>query len=306
MNQIIITRGIPASGKSTWARQWVSEKPDTRVEINMDNIRNVFGFGYDNDDYQNSVVRKMHREMINAAITSRKDIVVSDHNMRPKNFRDIIEKGITSGYDVTIKDFHINFDEAVKRDKKRENPVGEPVIRDFHKRFPPKHWINADHIVNEIKDFINHYNSMEPYVNDPTNPEAILVDVDGTIAHNDGIRDDYDYSDRVMMDAPDPSVIKAVQIAHNAGISIIIMSGRKNICRDDTISWMNNHNVPYDDIHMRADDDNRPDWIVKDELVREHIQNRYHVIWCYDDRNQVVDHHRKMGYQVFQVAPGNF
>ena len=48
------------------------------------------------------------------------------------------------------------------------------------------------------------------------------------------------------------------------------------------------------------------DWIVKDELIREHVHNHYNVVYCLDDRNQVVHHNRDMGYKVFQVAPGNF
>lgn len=36
---IIITRGLPASGKSTFAHNWVAEPPHNRVEINRDNTR---------------------------------------------------------------------------------------------------------------------------------------------------------------------------------------------------------------------------------------------------------------------------
>ena len=43
MNKIIICRGIPASGKSTWAKQWVLEDPEHRIRINQDDIRNMLG-----------------------------------------------------------------------------------------------------------------------------------------------------------------------------------------------------------------------------------------------------------------------
>ena len=39
MSKLIITRGLPASGKSTWAKQWVLEDPEHRVRINQDDIR---------------------------------------------------------------------------------------------------------------------------------------------------------------------------------------------------------------------------------------------------------------------------
>ena len=44
MSHLIITRGLPASGKSTFAAQWVEESPDTRVEVNRDFMRTTLGF----------------------------------------------------------------------------------------------------------------------------------------------------------------------------------------------------------------------------------------------------------------------
>ena len=41
IKKIIVLQGIPASGKSTWARQWVSEDPEHRVRFNRDDIRNM-------------------------------------------------------------------------------------------------------------------------------------------------------------------------------------------------------------------------------------------------------------------------
>lgn len=35
--------GLPASGKSTWAKQWVLEDPEHRVRINQDDIRLMLG-----------------------------------------------------------------------------------------------------------------------------------------------------------------------------------------------------------------------------------------------------------------------
>ena len=41
--KIIICRGIPASGKSTWAKQWVQQSPKNRIRINYDDMRMMFG-----------------------------------------------------------------------------------------------------------------------------------------------------------------------------------------------------------------------------------------------------------------------
>ena len=36
---VVITRGLPASGKTTFARQWVSEDKENRVRVEKDEIR---------------------------------------------------------------------------------------------------------------------------------------------------------------------------------------------------------------------------------------------------------------------------
>lgn len=43
MNRLIICRGLPASGKTTWAKEWVMKDPGNRVRINLDDIRSMLG-----------------------------------------------------------------------------------------------------------------------------------------------------------------------------------------------------------------------------------------------------------------------
>lgn len=304
-NTMIITRGIPASGKSTWAREWVHESPETRVEVNRDNIRYMMGFPAHGDTTHEKSVSDIHNTMIHAAINNGKDIVISDTNMRERYIKNFIKIAMKNDYEVSIKDFPVDVQVAIKRDAQREDSVGEDVIRTMNKKFPYKNWKSCEDMIHEI--IAKDQDSVRtPYRNDPTNPDAIMVDIDGTIAINDGHRSFYDYDDSVKGDTVNTPVVDAVRIAHKAGYKIIIMSGRKDSCKQASMEWMDEHNIPYDEVHFRHSDDNRADWIVKDEMVREFIQDKYHIVFCYDDRNQVVNHHRAMGYTVFQVAPGDF
>ena len=43
MKKIILTRGIPASGKSTWSKQEVLKDIEHSVRINRDDLRNMSG-----------------------------------------------------------------------------------------------------------------------------------------------------------------------------------------------------------------------------------------------------------------------
>ena len=42
MSTVIFTKGLPASGKSTWAKAWAAEQPG-RVRINSNDLRAMMG-----------------------------------------------------------------------------------------------------------------------------------------------------------------------------------------------------------------------------------------------------------------------
>ena len=55
--KFIFCQGIPASGKSTWAKEWVGQNEYSRVRINRDDIRNMLGVYWLKDP-----VARAHRE----------------------------------------------------------------------------------------------------------------------------------------------------------------------------------------------------------------------------------------------------
>lgn len=306
-NTLHIYRGFPASGKSTAAEAWVTQDPANRIEINRDNTRHLLGIkGRIGTTEQEKLVTTINETILSESLTTNKDIVISDTNLRAKYIKNFIKKAHEADYFVEIRDFNdADLDELIRRDNARDNGVGEEVLRTMWMKFPHSQWKTLEQLEAELNKATPATRKLRPYLNNPDNPRAILVDVDGTIAHHEGVRSPYDFS-QVILDAPDRTVIDVVSMLHDAGKKIIIMSGRSDICREDTIRWLNRHRVRFDEIHMRKEGDTRADWIIKDELVREFIEDRYYVEFCLDDRNQVVDHHREMGYKVFQVQPGDF
>lgn len=308
-NTLTIYRGFPASGKSTIAAQWLAEDPENRIEINRDNTRNLIGItGRIGTTEQEKLVTKINDTILNDALNAEKDIVISDTNLRAKYIKNFIQKAKDSGYNVEIRDFNdVSLEELIARDANRNNGVGEDVIRTMWMKFPYSTWKTLEELETEMTTTAkpSDKSNFPQYINNPDNPHGILVDVDGTIAHHENIRSPYDFS-QVIHDTPDTAVIEIVNMLHDYGKKIIIMSGRSDICHDDTVRWLNMHGVKFDEIHMRRDGDTRADWIVKDNLVREFIENNYYIEFCLDDRNQVVDHHRAMGYKVLQVQPGDF
>lgn len=306
-SRLILTRGLPASGKSTWAEAWVREAPEQRRLLCRDDIRPAVGItGGVGDSAQEGLVTGIQLNLLRSYLRDGRDVVIADTNLRRKRAKELVtfSKTVNPDVIVEVKDFDVPLDELLRRDAERiaagRRGVGEEVLRDMAGRFPRKQWWDLADLLADAGEAP----AVAPYDQDDTLPPAVLVDVDGTIAQMNG-RSPYEY-DRVGEDLPVGTVIDAVRAARDAGYRILVLSGRSDSCRDATAAWLEQHGVPYHELHMRRHGDHRADWIIKDEILREHVQPRYHVRFCYDDRNQVVDHYRRLGLTVMQVAPGDF
>lgn len=134
-------------------------------------------------------------------------------------------------------------------------------------------------------------------------PKAIVFDIDGTVAIRDkgpDGRGPFDL-DRVGEDLPNlPVLTVARALSHN--LQLLFMSGRDAVCCELTIRWIDWHLEDTDyHIYMRPKGDNRPDHIVKAELIREAEEN-WTIVGIFDDRNSVVDMWRANGYTCYQVC----
>lgn len=140
---------------------------------------------------------------------------------------------------------------------------------------------------------------------------VVLCDVDGTVAlmgkGEAGRRRFYDWH-RVGEDDPNQPIINLVNVLRAGGYPIVFVSGRDEVCRDATWTWLIRRRVAEEGelLFMRARKDNRPDNEVKLEIYRREIEPRWPVAWVLDDRDQVVQMWRSLGLTVLQVAPGGF
>ena len=139
---------------------------------------------------------------------------------------------------------------------------------------------------------------------------AIIVDIDGTLAHRkvnqigEFMRTPHEY-EQVDTDTYDPIIGEIVDTFAKM-VNIIIVSGRPASAKIDTVHWLNSHSVSFDAIFTRTDGDYRQDSLVKYEIYKEHIEPFYNVKFVLDDRNRVVEMWRDQGLKVLQVAEGDF
>lgn len=305
---MIITRGFPASGKTTWAKTWVAEAPDARVNVCRDDIRAMMGFSGVGDSGQEDMVTAIAKSMIFEAGRQGKSVVISDTNLPAKRVRGFAEMGMKQGFDVSVKDFIVDINVAIRRDSERPDSVGEKVIRNMYSRFPYRNWVPGDALIARTKERVGS-ERFTPICQTVGDPEAAVFDVDGTLA-NMGDRHPYDF-DSVDKDTVNENVAEIVRMIHSrGGKRVFIFSGREDVCRDATEKWLKDNNIPYDELHMRASGDGRRDSIVKREMIESVIAGRYYVTHWFDDRNQVVDMVRATFADTptmcFQVNEGDF
>lgn len=132
--EFIICVGIPGCGKSTFAKQWISENPSSRYRFNNDELLKTMTNGvYTPSAYQ--CIRNLQTEMINYAIANKISIVLDNTHMNPvilnRVVKDIIEindniKDEQDKYIIKLMDFtNIPLDVCKDRNSKREKPVPE-------------------------------------------------------------------------------------------------------------------------------------------------------------------------------------
>lgn len=139
-----------------------------------------------------------------------------------------------------------------------------------------------------------------------TLPNAIICDIDGTLAHMHG-RGPFEWSG-VGEDIVDETIAQLLRILEmDFNPFIALFSGRDLSCHKETTDWLNGNHIPYSGLYMRPEGDNRKDSIIKRELFEKHIAGKYNVLFVLDDRNQVVDMWRnELGLKCLQVAEGDF
>jgi predicted kinase len=300
VTELLITRGLPGSGKSTFACEWVAEDPGHRAEVNRDHLRLMMHGGFANAETQVTAARDA---AIRALLERGVSVISSDTNLPQRTARDLARIGRLAGAEVKVIDLtNVDIDTCHARNSQRtEGRVPDHVIEDMYARY-----IKGMAYPLPFPEDDESKGKPNPVEYVPGLPFAVVVDIDGTVALK-GDRNPFDES-RVHEDRPNRPVIDAVHAAYLAGDSVIFLSGRTDKARAATIDWLNEHvGVPFVDLYMRKAGDSRKDSIVKRELFDTHVRGRFNISYVFDDLIAVVKMWREeLGLTCLQVAPGNF
>lgn len=120
-------RGLPASGKTTWALQYIKDNPGTK-RVNKDDLRAMLDGGIWSPDNEDFVIM-VRDAIVRLALSHGHDIIVDDTNLHSKHKNRLWRLASLENAIVETKSFmDVEPITCIERDMEREHPVGEEVI----------------------------------------------------------------------------------------------------------------------------------------------------------------------------------
>jgi len=284
MSKLKIMRGLPASGKTTRAKEIVKTSGNY-VRVNRDDLREMLHVGKWTPNKE-KITMNAQLDIVLGLLNDGKNVIVDDTNLRKgdKEKWSAVAKRMNAKFEV--EDMQTSLSECLQRDKKREKKVGEHVI-----------WQMA--ISNGL---------WQP------KKGIVLCDIDGTIANLDhrlhfvtGDKPDWkSFFENVKDDTLIVDVYERILEFCDRGYDIFFVSGRSEVCRTDTINWLKEYDLHLyaHAVFMRGEYDHRPDTDVKRGMLKifEPVKHKIHCV--IDDRPQVIRMWREEGIDVIDVGKG--
>ena len=124
--KILVLQGPPASGKSTFAKEFVKDKPDWII-VSRDEIRE--GTGKYWVPSRENYISDVEELSIRAAINRNLNVIIDATNLNQKTIDKLTNLAAELEVELEFKKFIISFNEAYWRDTKRTRKVGLQVFR---------------------------------------------------------------------------------------------------------------------------------------------------------------------------------
>jgi predicted kinase len=286
--RLIMLRGLQGSGKSFWCREFMN-KPENKGQykhVTKDALREMLDYSRWSSGNEKFVLA-LRDHIVIETLKDNKSVLVDDTNLHPKHETCLREIASQLGAEFNIVSFmDVPIETCIEQDLKRPNSVGERVICKSYQQY-----LEWNHLLPE-----------KPFY-DPLLPDVILCDMDGTLSLIPEGKNAYDRDfENDILNEPVANILR--RFSENE--DIILVSGREEKFRGQTVEFLNKYDVEFYRLYMRPTGDKRKDSIIKQEFYEQYIKGKYNILFVLDDRNQTVGMWRQNGLQCFQVAEGDF
>lgn len=290
MNKIIVLQGPPAAGKSTLARQMVSQDKNN-VIVSRDLIRESRG------DYwipeQEDYISDIEEFEVRAAIKRKLTPIIDATNLNPKTIEKWKKLSNELKCDIEFIMVYVPFKTALERDNQRTRSVGEKVLRRYYSTY------FHDEFVKEI--------GYDNFVMKEFNgkPNCVVFDIDGTIAHHHG-RLPFEW-DKLNTDMCDLRIVRLIKQLNILAIKIVFITGRPDSTKNATEEWLRKYLPEINfSLIMRDSKDSRSGDIVKKELWETRVDPQYNTLCIFEDSNKCADMWRELGILTCQVYKNEY
>lgn len=326
-----IHHGLPGSGKSTEAMKRVSADPENVIRVNRDDIRTaLFGESYHSkgpNKKAEAQVSQVQEARILEGLAQGKTVLSDDTNLNSRTVSRLAALAKTRNSAVTQTYFDVSVGECKRRNRLRGEAGGREVpehVIDAMARFGydrrghikefligssgqvfsvPFHTPGMDLIAAHEVEVAERY---------PMGSTVAIVDLDGTLAHNQkdlneafgvpGEKKNFPKFHRAAEFAPaNQQVLGLIRDMRADGISIVAMSGRTDNYARETIAFLNRINAPVSRLILKREGDMRPDTDFKLEQLNKMRAEGLAVVAAIDDRPRVVQMFQREGLIVSTV-----
>lgn len=285
MSKLILLQGLPASGKSTKAQE-IIKLYGGAVRVNKDLLREMLHFNKFTGRNE-GITLKVELAIAGALLSDKTNVIVDDTNLNSK----VIEQWRSLATSLNAKFETVLID----------TPYSECVIRDEARGKAGKRSVGKEVIINMARQYRLYDFSKE----------EVICDIDGTLADithrlhyvkGEGKKDWPGFFSEIANDVPRKEVLDEVMELSKT-YRIVLVSGRPEDYKKQTVDWLAKYNIPYETLIMRRKGDTRDDDIIKKELFERYfIKDKVKLV--IDDRPRVVRMWQAEGLNVKDVGSG--
>ena len=316
-------RGLPRSGKSTWAKEYVAKSGNT-VIVSRDYLREMLHNGKwtpQNEKttmrVQDAIVKTLLRDSMHFESGSRVHTVIVDDTNLTEHHLDRW-KNIARECGVAFEIHHekeTDIGTLIRRDNASDSKRGSDVIIKMALQSGALAFEKDEVVICDLDGTLCDIGWRRKFVKPP---QVCMTGEGATAMYGDDpafVKDWKSFFEGCAYDLIREDVMLMLSKLIVQGKKIIFVSGRPESCRHDTEEWLSRHrffsghleghktDFPFYGLLMRPAGDSRADTIIKKEILDRYLQKEW-IHKVIDDRPSVVRMWREAGLTVEDVGDG--